>query len=89
MIYNNRWRCEECKKIFNESELLQAQNPFDIHQTISGCPNCKAVEDFINICDEPGCDREATCGFPTPSGYRRTCGDHMREYENKEKLFEL
>lgn len=28
-------------------------------------------------CDEPGCRQEATCGFPTPHGYRRTCGRHM------------
>lgn len=42
---------------------------------------CPAVE----RCDEPGCDREATCGWPTRpggtgpnGGYRRTCGDHMR-----------
>lgn len=28
------------------------------------------------LCDEIGCDHEATCGFPTPEGYRRTCGKH-------------
>ena len=26
------------------------------------------------VCDEPGCDEEATCGIPTPAGYRRVCG---------------
>ena len=36
-------------------------------------------------CDEPGCLRAATCGWPTRpggtgpnGGYRRTCFDHMR-----------
>ena len=36
-------------------------------------------------CDEPGCMKDATCGWPTRpggtgpnGGYRRTCGDHMR-----------
>lgn len=27
-------------------------------------------------CDDPGCHREATCGTPTPNGYRRVCGRH-------------
>ncbi len=33
----------------------------------------------IPRCDEPGCEQEATCGWPSDSGYRRTCGKHMRE----------
>lgn len=28
------------------------------------------------LCDEPGCKRQSTSGFPTETGYRRTCGDH-------------
>ena len=39
----------------------------------------------IPRCDEPGCEQEASCGWPTRpggtgpnGGYRRTCGDHMR-----------
>jgi hypothetical protein len=30
-------------------------------------------------CDTPGCDKRADCGWPSPTGYRRTCGLHMRE----------
>lgn len=41
------------------------------------------IADRINACDEPGCTREATCGFPTPSGYRRTCGEHMQLQSDK------
>lgn len=29
-------------------------------------------------CDEPGCGRVATCGWPSDGGYRRTCGIHYR-----------
>ncbi len=36
-------------------------------------------------CDEPGCKEGATCGFPIPGGYRRTCGKHYREAEAKLK----
>ncbi len=31
-------------------------------------------------CDEPGCGAEVCCGFPSPTGYRRTCGRHYRGY---------
>lgn len=26
-----------------------------------------------NMCDEPGCTREVTCGWASPTGYRWTC----------------
>src|SRR4051812_19687259 len=29
-------------------------------------------------CEHPGCARWATCGTPTPDGYRRLCGEHYR-----------
>lgn len=30
-------------------------------------------------CEAPGCSEWATCGTPTPDGYRRLCGTHYRE----------
>jgi hypothetical protein len=27
-------------------------------------------------CDEPGCKREGTSGWPSPTGYRHTCHEH-------------
>ena len=29
-------------------------------------------------CEEPGCKKQSSCGWPSPSGYRRTCGEHMK-----------
>lgn len=78
-----KWKCGNCDEISLESDLLEAVNPFDETRKIHGCPICKDVGDFREICDEPGCERESYCGFPTPDGYRRTCGDHMRKYENE------
>lgn len=72
----HRWRCDECEEIFNETDLLTAPNPFNANETVAGCPACKSVNCFTNICDEPGCTRPASCGFPVPGGYRRTCYDH-------------
>jgi hypothetical protein len=37
------------------------------------------VSALMNECDEDGCTRQATCGWPThDGGYRRTCGLHVR-----------
>lgn len=30
-------------------------------------------------CEHPGCTEWATCGTPTPDGYKRLCGMHYRE----------
>lgn len=32
---------------------------------------------LLGICDEPGCYKSAGCGWPSPDGYRHTCGQHM------------
>ena len=41
----------------------------------------EAAEDELRQCDVPGCDREATCGFPIEGGgYRRTCGTHYKRH---------
>lgn len=74
-----RWRCEECRAIHDDSELLTAQNPFDAAQDINGCPKCAAVDNFTQVCDVGGCEQEASCGWPSESGYRRTCFRHYNE----------
>ena len=73
-----RWRCNECNEISLEVDLLLAPNPFNPDEdTIVGCPLCLAVDRFGEICDEPGCESGASCGFPTKDGgYRRTCYKH-------------
>ena len=48
------------------------------------CPHCVVTHEWpcptIPRCDEPGCEQEATCGWPSDAGYRRTCGDHYRAF---------
>ena len=72
----NRVRCEECDEIFNEDQVMQAPNPFDPAETISGCPSCKEVNRMVMACDVPGCSRPWGAGTPTASGYRLSCGEH-------------
>lgn len=71
------WGCNDCSWIGRQSALLVAPNPFDPTDNILGCPQCKAIGSFWEVCDEPCCKRQASCGFPTETGgYRRTCGQH-------------
>lgn len=72
-----KWECKECNKIWVYSELLVASNPFSQEDKIFGCPNCKHIGNFEEICAEISCERHATCGGPDASGfYRRTCMKH-------------
>ena len=36
----------------------------------------EAAMGLASQCDEPGCTAQASCGYPTAAGYRRTCGKH-------------
>lgn len=73
--------CGDCGHHCNTENLLRAPHPFDPEDFVEGCPNCLAVDANVTVCDEPGCKKVASCGFPTRTGYRNTCGDHMRKYE--------
>ena len=73
-----KFRCGECGAVHEQKELLTAPNPFDINDTISGCPSCRSACEFTQICDEPGCANGAGCGWPSDSGYRRTCFKHSK-----------
>ena len=75
------WRCGDCGWKGQSAEMLEAKHPFRSHETVVGCPDCGAMDEFENLCDEPGCSKEAGCGFPTPDGYRRTCYEHMKAAE--------
>lgn len=76
-----RFKCTDCEVWAGDvAEMLVARNPFDPMDEIRGCPHCKSVEQFVNMCDEAGCSREASCGWPTAEGgYRRTCHEHNRQ----------
>jgi len=78
----NLWQCKECSAQVLEADMLAAPSPFDSAYTLWACPKCKQCDEgFFQICDEPGCNQEATCGWPTnDGGYRRTCSEHMKGF---------
>jgi hypothetical protein len=57
-------------------QVLRAPNPFEDGE-ILGCPKCKDIRTLFAGCDEPGCTSIWTCGTPSPTGYRQTCGRHV------------
>jgi hypothetical protein len=57
-------------------EVLRAPHPFDPGEEVWGCPKCKSIDSLYLACDEPGCWKPVSCGTPTPTGYRSTCGQH-------------
>lgn len=76
-----RWGCKtrRCGWIGTHDKMLRVPNPFDSADIVTGCPECKAIDNWYECCDEPGCTKEAQCGMQTPSGYRRTCHRHWPE----------
>jgi hypothetical protein len=82
----NRWRCGACCAVNLEPDLPTAPSPFNPTDTLTACPNCKQCDEgFELLCDEPGCNEFAGCGWPTGDdsdewgGYRNTCGKHMQQ----------
>lgn len=75
------FRCKECGWIGQESEIVKFPDP-ESSNIWNICPQCRAAEQFENICDEPECNSIATCGWPTlDNNYRRTCYKHMKKNE--------
>jgi hypothetical protein len=44
----------------------------------------ESSEALARQCDEPGCQREASCGFSTETGYRRACHEHSDWAKNRQ-----
>jgi hypothetical protein len=70
------WRCQECGWRGDEEEIISFADPVLEGNSWNICPECRAAEQFDNMCDEPECRKVATCGWPSPEGYRRTCFEH-------------
>ena len=47
-----KWRCDGCDSIVDDNALLRAVNPFDNRLFVYGCPECKDVGGFTEICSE-------------------------------------
>ena len=41
--------------------------------------NYDKMKPVLGICDEEGCWKEASCGWPSGENYRHTCYEHMKK----------
>ena len=75
-----------------EAGGMEISNEFDIERIsdimdIVREHKLDVLKSVLNMCDEPGCFDNASCGFPTETGYRRTCYNHSdfnKQKENEE-----
>jgi hypothetical protein len=83
-IMEDKVQCRECYWIGLRKNLLFGVNPFNVEETIHGCPECKQCTDgFDGLCYIEGCEELAGCGFPTKAhGYLFTCHKHYEEYKH-------
>jgi hypothetical protein len=72
----DKWLCRDCGETC--TTLLSAENPFEIGDTISGCPHCRSVESLEGACQIGDCKRPASGGHPGGHGFRYiwTCWKH-------------
>jgi hypothetical protein len=66
-------------EISNEFDLGQIPAIIDIVKEHKFTP----LKNLLNLCDEPDCFHEVSCGFPTDNGYRHTCSKHSNFAKDK------
>jgi len=71
----NLFRCKDCGWAGRETDMAHIDDPEMEGNQWKICPQCRSAEQFEELCDE--CGNLATCGSPTPAGYRRTCFEHI------------
>lgn len=71
---------------------LTISNEFDLNlkDDVIDCLKNNDIESAkkaLGCCDEPGCFRAVTCGFPTEDGsYRSTCSEHSDFEQRRQRV---
>ena len=70
--------------VLQEAGALEISNEFNIDQMneikqVVRENKIDVLKPLLHMCDEPGCFKQAGCGFPGKDGYRWTCYDHYRK----------
>lgn len=77
--------CNQCAWMGDNVEILTAPNPFDVEDTLQGCPECRSINDFQHLCDKEGCWQPVAAGGPTEEGYKWLCYKHWKQERDKIK----
>jgi hypothetical protein len=76
--------CDDGLTISNEFDLTKTEKIQKFFSTVFDNSDAYLKHKFegfkkdFAICDEPNCVRSITCGWPSETGYRSTCGDHFK-----------
>ena len=70
--------CADGLTISNEFDLNLRQKLFDLIEK----NKYDKLKSLVGICDEDGCYRSASCGWPSEDGYRHTCFEHMEKKDD-------
>lgn len=81
-------QCRDCHWHGLLSACPQAENPFELGSEIVGCPKCNATESMESCCQWFGCWKLASCGTPSPDGYRSTCFEHRPPFKSESQPLE-
>jgi hypothetical protein len=75
------WRDKQAARpdtIAKALEAWHATSAQERERMIEAIDAYEEAERLYRQCDEPSCEREASCGFPVEGGYRRTCYEHSK-----------
>ena len=76
-MVKNKVVCNKCGWHGKLKDTHTISHPYELGEILYLCPICLELESsMVGACDEPYCQQISTCGTPTDSGYRRTCGKH-------------
>jgi hypothetical protein len=80
--FANKWICLKCRFIGPIEAFYFVPDPRRGAVTDGwyACNWCDSVDQITTACDEYGCTREGSCGFPVDDvrRYRRTCFEHSK-----------
>ena len=72
--------CSDGMTISNEFDLSLKKAMIDVARE----NNYDKMKPLLNLCDEEGCWKTASCGWPSEENYRHTCGAHYKDEQNED-----
>jgi hypothetical protein len=70
--------CSDGMTISNEFDLNMKEGVIEFLKNY----DVEGAKKYMGYCDSAGCFVEASCGYPTKDGYRRSCVNHYNHYKN-------
>ena len=92
LIYDRLGFDMDAYGVLQGAGALEISNEFDLSKMRDiehhvRAHKIESMKPLVGICDEPGCYKDAGCGFPVTGAlnYRWTCSEHWSQYGEKHK----